>query len=465
MDAQRSRQHELSASTSAVALFIGAAFAISACGTTERAPPQASAAAATQVAAREVLPFRTDDYAGALAEAKRTGRPLFVDAWAPWCHSCLSMRSYVLTDPLLAPLAKDFVWLTIDTEKDDNAPFVSRFTNRVWPTLWVVDAARETPLLRWEGTATAPELVSLLATVRAGASEGGAAAAVAFLKANQAAAKGELLAAESGYREVLAAPNAPDHARAVEALTGLLAGRKDYAGCTELAVTESPKLAPGTSRATVLVLGLSCAREGQQATELRSLVAMAERAASDPDPRTIADDRSALFEELVEAKREQKDEAGAKATGRAWATFLEGEASRAPTKQARAVFDPHRLFAYLAAGEPERAVPMLAESERDFPDDYNPPARLAIAFRAMKNLEEAQNAIQRAGNRVYGPRSLRIFVLAADIAKDRNDAAGERAALEQALARTAKSVLNENQKKALADVEARLRKLPPRRRF
>ena len=51
------------------------------------------------------------------------------------------MRAFVLTDPSLAPLANDFVWLTIDTEKDSNAAFVERFTNHVWPTLWVIDAA------------------------------------------------------------------------------------------------------------------------------------------------------------------------------------------------------------------------------------------------------------------------------------------------------------------------------------
>jgi hypothetical protein len=38
----------------------------------------ASADAAT------VLPFITDDYAKAVAEAKTRNVPLFVDAWAPW---------------------------------------------------------------------------------------------------------------------------------------------------------------------------------------------------------------------------------------------------------------------------------------------------------------------------------------------------------------------------------------------
>ena len=370
------------------------------------------------------------------------------------------MKAYVLTDPSLAPLANDFVWLTVDTEKDDNAAFVSRFANRVWPTLWIVDAAREVPVLRWEGTATAPELVSLLATVRAGAREGAADAAVAFLKANQAAAHGEMSEAERGYRAVLAVKDAPDRPRAVEALVGLLAGRKDLEGCTQLAAAESALMAPGTSRAVVLAVGLGCAREGKRAADLLRLGALAERVAMDPDRRTLADDRSALFEELVETKNERKDEAGAKATARSWAAFLEHEAGQAPTKEARAVFDPHRLSAYLASGEPERAAPMLVESERDFPRDYNPPARLARAYLEMKRLDDAQAAVQRAAARVYGPRSLRVFGLAADIAKARGDAAGERAALEQATARTASAILNDGQKKLRESLEKRLRELP-----
>ncbi|MBV9949383.1 MAG: thioredoxin family protein, partial [Myxococcales bacterium] len=36
-----------------------------------------------------------DDYPRALAEARARHLPLFVDAWAAWCHTCLSVRSYV----------------------------------------------------------------------------------------------------------------------------------------------------------------------------------------------------------------------------------------------------------------------------------------------------------------------------------------------------------------------------------
>ncbi len=417
----------------------------------------------------DVLPFIHDDYPRALAEAKRTGRRLFVDAWAPWCHSCLSMRAYVLTDPQLAPLSDAFVWLALDTEKEGNSKFVEHFPNRVWPTLWVIDPVSESPVLRWESTATAPELASLLATVSEAGRPGAGQAAVTFLKANQAAARGETVATEKGYRAVLSDRTSPDRDRAAEALVSLLSSRHRDAECTEIAITETEitetegaRMLPGTSRAIVLITGLGCARSAKLTAALTTLTEAAERAASDVDPRTAADDRSALFDELVTTKKDQHDEASAKAIAQRWASFLEAEAARATTPMARAVFDPHRVEAYLAAGEPARAVPMLVLSERDFPDDYNPPARLARVLMAMNNLDDAQAAVTRASALVYGPRQLHVLSLAADIAKARRDSAGERAALEKALSHTETSVLTSSQKQSRADLEKRLRDLPPR---
>jgi hypothetical protein len=353
---------------------------------------------------------------------------------------------------LLAPLAKQFVWLAIDTEKPQNAPFVSRFGNRVWPTLWVIDPQQESVVLRWEGTATAKELVSLLTMTRAGAGP----LAQTFLEANRAAARGDIKRAEHGYREVVEHKDFPERPRAVEALTSLLATRKEYGECARMAVAEVATMPNGTSRATVLAMGLSCAREAALEDSLRVLVAEAERVANSEDGRTIADDRSALFEEILETKQRWKDNAGVLVTARAWAQFLEREAARATTFAARAVFDAHRLSAYVALGAPERAVPMLERSEREFPDDYNPPARLARAYVELHRLEDANAAILRAEQRVYGPRSLRVFALSADIAKARGRADDERAALERGLSRTAHTELNESQKKLRASLEARL---------
>src|SRR5205085_3769326 len=122
-----------------------------------------------------------------------------------------------------------------------------------------------------------------------------------------------------------------------------------------------------------------------------------------------ADDRSAAYGTLVDARRDAKDDAGALAAAEAWASFLEREASRARTPDARAVFDSHRLGAYLELDQPRRAIPMLQASEKDLPGDYNPPARLAAAYNAMKDWDDALAASERALKLAYGPRRLRIL--------------------------------------------------------
>jgi hypothetical protein len=50
--------------------------------TTAARPAKATAKRAP--AAKHVLPFIDDDLARALAEARKTNRPVFVESWAPW---------------------------------------------------------------------------------------------------------------------------------------------------------------------------------------------------------------------------------------------------------------------------------------------------------------------------------------------------------------------------------------------
>lgn len=44
----------------------------------------AAGAEATATAKAPAVPFVEDDYDRALREARANGRPLFVEAWAPW---------------------------------------------------------------------------------------------------------------------------------------------------------------------------------------------------------------------------------------------------------------------------------------------------------------------------------------------------------------------------------------------
>jgi len=136
---------------------------------------------------------------------------------------------------------------------------------------------------------------------------------------------------------------------------------------------------------------------------------------TEPGEPILADDRSSLFEEIVLALRSGGNEVAAMDIAQRWRDFLEAEATKAPTPAARAVFDSHRMLAYEAVGQPGRAIPMLEQSERDFPDDYNPPARLAKVELDVGHLDVALAAIERAEKRVYGPRTLRVLSIKADI--------------------------------------------------
>lgn len=69
---------------------------------------------------RPELYWFEDDAEGALRAARERNKLVFVDLWAPWCHTCLSMRSYVLTQERI-PALEHFVLFAVDTEKEQNA--------------------------------------------------------------------------------------------------------------------------------------------------------------------------------------------------------------------------------------------------------------------------------------------------------------------------------------------------------
>jgi tetratricopeptide (TPR) repeat protein len=137
---------------------------------------------------------------------------------------------------------------------------------------------------------------------------------------------------------------------------------------------------------------------------------------------------------LMEARQDARDEAGAHRAALAWAAFLDSAAAGARTPEERAVFDSHRLSAYLELGWADRAVVFLKASEAALPDDYNPPARLAVAYNALKDWDDALAATDRALARAYGPRKVRIYMARADAFAGKGDVAAARRTLDEAIA-------------------------------
>ena len=402
------------------------------------------------------LPFIDDDYPRALSEARARGVPLFVDAGAPWCHTCRSMQAFVFTDPAIAGEAGRFVWLEINTERSQNAPFVKKYPVPALPTYFVIDPVAERAALRWVGGTDVHKMVALLEDGREGireahdAKSAGAAkpSGGASTEADRAFARAESLyasaadsmAAEAYLRALASAPAGWRHdSRAVE--SGLFAliqsGQKQRAA--RLALESLKRLGRSSSSGNIVSSGLDAAIEIPAADSLaragliRDLERLAQTIADDRSIAMAADDRSAVYIALLDARHDASDDAGTHRVAEAWATFLEGEAARATTADARAVFDPHRLSAYLELNQPERAIPMLEASERDLPDDYNPPARLAVAYRAMKRWSDALAASDRALAKAYGPRTLGMFQVRTDIYLGMGDTLKARGTLEHAL--------------------------------
>ena len=225
----------------------------------------------------------------------------------------------------------------------------------------------------------------------------------------------------------------------MDALLFSLDREGDYAMEAKVAGEALPRLRGTPSGANAAGSGLGAALSlpdsvPGRAARVAEFEAAARAALADTSLRIAADDRSGLYISLLDARQDAKDEAGAKRVATEWSAFLDGAAARAKTPEQRAVFDSHRLSAYHELGQPERAIPMLEASERNLPGDYNPPARLAVAYSWMKRWDEALTASDRALAKAYGPRKLGIYSTRADIFSGKGDRDAARRTLDEAIA-------------------------------
>jgi tetratricopeptide (TPR) repeat protein len=353
------------------------------------------------------------------------------------------MRAFVFTDKSLTRHAGRFVWLEIDTEKQQNAALRKRLGVPALPSYFVVDPASERVVLRWVGGFTVAQLERIfeggLAAVGDQADQSGA--GVALARADRAYGEGQDSVAVLGFREALGQAPAgwSQYPRVVESLLFALDRTGDYPAEVELAREAFLRLKGTPSGANVAGSGLGAALALPDSTPGRAdLVTAFENGVrevlADTALGIAADDRSGLYIALLDARQDARDEDGAKRVATEWSAFLDGAAARAKSPDQRTVFDSHRLSAYRELGQVARAIPMLEASERDLPGDYNPPARLATAYLWMKRWDEALAASDRALTKAYGPRKLGIYSTRADIFSGKDDREAARRTLEEAIA-------------------------------
>jgi tetratricopeptide (TPR) repeat protein len=388
----------------------------------------------------ESLPFIHDDYSRALLEARARKLPLFVEAWAPWCHSCRSLKAFVLTDSSLQSQAPRFVWLEVNTDDERNATLSDKLQIDGVPSLFVVDPADEHVALRHLGSPTLDGLKRLLddgATAVAGSATG---LGQKLAAADALYGAGRHAEAAQAYGALLAVAPAewPARSRVSFARLDSLGLAKDHAACARYAQEILPAFRKSHAAASVAASGLDCATslpedDPTRATRVAAFEATGHEIAADRTIPVPADDRSSLYLALVDVRKDAGDEAGAKALGVECSAFLESEAAAARTPEQRAVFDAHRTYAFIAAGRPQDAIRFLEQAEKDRPADSDPPARLARVYRELKQWDRATAASDRALAKAAGVARITALRSRAELELARGDKAAARRFLDEAL--------------------------------
>ena len=430
--------------------------------------PATNAAQADPCAAAEQhgpLRWFHDDYDAALACARARNKPLFIDDWAPWCHTCLSMKHGVFLDPGLAPLADRFVWLAIDTDRPENAEAVGKFPPQVWPTFYVVAPANESLQGRYLGAASLEQFREfLLHGERAFLESQGAALAEDSLlgrvrSGDRAITIGDFQAAHVAYTAALdIAP--PDWPRRPDVLVALISARYkggDHDGCVALAEAEADRTGNSSSATDFSYYANVCAgRIGdlQRARRLRAKLAtrLAE-VVDDPGAPLALDDRSEGLRVLREIRAALGDAAGARKLAQRQRALLDQAWADAPTPFAAMTYIWPAAEVYVYLGQGQKLLPALEKLEAELPRQYDPPARLAWVHYRIGALDAALSAAGRALDLAYGPRKAYVQGLIANIHAERDDRASEIAARKAVVA--IYEALPEGQKLPVALAEAR----------
>ena len=381
-------------------------------------------------AAHGPLRFIEDDYPKALAEARAQHKPLFIDFWATWCHSCLSMQRFVLSDPGMTPVAEAVVWSSVETEREPNKEVVEKYPIDAWPTFLIVDPDTSAVLGRFLGSGTVQDLRTFVQDgVRAYREKGRPSdpAWAAQREADAARNRGDLKVTADAYGRAVQLSKADDPQRPERLnlyMSALLKG-KDYRTCVQTGLREARRT-PDTALGTEFVAyALACAENLPQgdaeAARMREIgTARLREILAKPDAPLAADDRSDALANLAEMLDVGGKHAEAVAAMQERAQVLDKAAAGAPDATLASTFDAHRVDTWLYLKQPAKAEQLLEQREKEMPHDYNPPARLARVLFEEKKLAEAEAAVDRAlakmdrGQRRVGVLGLKAKILQAE---------------------------------------------------
>lgn len=108
------------------------------------ASKSATAAAAPEKVAPSAIEFKEGAWAQLLAEAKKSGKLIFMDAYTTWCGPCKLMRATVFTDQQVGMVYnRNFINSYIDMEKGEGLELRAKYNVTAYPTFLYINGDGE----------------------------------------------------------------------------------------------------------------------------------------------------------------------------------------------------------------------------------------------------------------------------------------------------------------------------------
>jgi thioredoxin-like negative regulator of GroEL len=373
-----------------------------------------------------------DDYASALACAKQKKLPIVLDLWAPWCHTCIAMQTTVFMDKAMEARNAKFVFAALDTDREENAAAVGKFSTTAMPTFYVI-APDETVVARFVGAATIDQFQE-------------------FLDSGQRAQIGTLAEADKHFLEGQRAMASKDFEKADKELAAALEQgpaawlrrpeviyylqivrdkRGDKAGCLKLSGEQMDTVGQTAIATNFWEQAIQCAdalaTTDATAKPIRErAIGKLQKTLDDKEAPLSPDDRAEALGYLRDALDEEGKKAEAKAAAEKARTFIDEQWKKAATPFARMAWAWPRADVYAYLGKPLDLVADYQQLATDLPKEYEPHARLGWLYLKAGKADQAAKETDAALALVYGPRKARLLAQRADIAKLAGDTAVEK---------------------------------------
>jgi thiol-disulfide isomerase/thioredoxin len=436
--------------------------------TTETAAVAEKPAAAALPETIHGIAWFEDAPEAARERALREHKPLLVDLWAPWCHTCLSMKNFVLTAEHLGELAGQYVFLSINTERAEHAWLLQKLPVDAWPTFHVADPEAWTGRGRWVGAASAAQFGDFLRDgrrafelARKGKLPENDPLAI-LLRGDELAGQKKFAEAAALYKEAVARGGA-DFARKPDALVSQISSlyrAEQHDACVELGIASMNDTGSSVSAADFAVYALSCAEKlparDPRAKSVHKAAEARLTAACEGGKFTLTpDDRSDACSMLRDAREALGDAAGARRAVEQRLAILE-KASMGLPDDVALTYDWARAESLVALERGAEALAFLEAREKGLPRDYNPPHYQARVHKALGQWQSGLDAIERALGRAYGPRKASMLGLKADLLLGAGERSKAHDVLEQQLAAYRELPEGQKQPRAEAAVQSRL---------